>query len=383
MSGRPELLFPLFAELETLPGVGPKTAKLFPHIGIEAPRDLLFALPYAVVDRRRRATIAGADLPATMSVEVTIGAHRPPRNKGGAYRIHVEDAEADFQLVFFHARGDYLKKLAPTGSRRLVSGKVEFFDGMAQMVHPDHVVQPFEANEIPDFEPVYHLTQGVSQKLMTRAARGALQRAPELAEWIDASQKAEAGWPDWHDAVRAAHAPTGLADVAPEAKTRTRLAYDEFFAHQLTLALARRQARRPKGMQSVATGALQSKVLHSLPFRPTGAQMRAVAEISDDMASSARMNRLLQGDVGSGKTLVALMALLVAVEAGGEGVMMAPTEILARQHYEGLRPLAEQAGVVLELLTGRDQGGERRRKLSALGAGGIALLVGTRSVFQG
>ena len=382
MSARPELLYPLFADLETLPGVGPKTAKLLPQIGIEAPRDLLFALPYAVVDRRRRSTISGADLPATLTVEVTIGAHRPPRNKGGAYRIHVEDEAADFQLVFFHARGDYLKKLAPTGARRLVSGKVEFFDGMAQMVHPDHVVQPHEASDIPDFEPVYHLTQGVSQKLMTRATRGAVERAPKLMEWIDASQKAEAGWPDWRDAIEEAHTPKGLADFAPEAKVRTRLAYDEFFAHQLTLALARRQARRPRGVQSVATGALQSKVLESLPFRPTNAQMRAVREISDDMASPERMNRLLQGDVGSGKTLVALMALLAAVEAGGQGVMMAPTEILARQHLEGLRPLAEEAGVVLELLTGRDKGGERRRKLDALAAGDIAILVGTHSVFQ-
>jgi ATP-dependent DNA helicase RecG len=382
MSTRPAILFPLFAELETLPGIGPKSAKLLPHIGIEAPRDLLFALPYAVVDRRRRATIRGADLPLTLTVEVTIGAHRPPRNKGGAYRIHVEDAEADFQLVYFHARGDYLSKLAPPGARRLVSGKVEFFDGMAQMVHPDHVVPPEDADDIPDFEPVYYLTQGISQKVMMRACQGALARAPDLEEWIDSAQKTAVGWPDWLEAIRRAHAPEGLCDFSPDAPARARLAYDEFFAHQLTLALARRQARRPRGISSVATGRLQSRVLRALPFRPTGAQMRAVDEISADMAAPERMNRLLQGDVGSGKTLVALLALLVAVEAGGQGVMMAPTEILARQHLEGLRPLAEEAGVVLEILTGRDKGAERRRKLEALAEGRIAILVGTHSVFQ-
>ena len=220
MTGRPEQLFPLFAGLETLDGVGPKTAKLLEQTGIEAPRDVLFSLPYAVVDRRKRSTIKGQDLPATMTVEVTIGAHRPPRSRGGAYRIHVEDAGADFQLVFFHARGDYLKKVAPTGERRVVSGRVEIFDGLAQMVHPDHIVLPGEAKDIPDFEPVYHLTQGVSQKLMFKAAASALSRAPELKEWIDPSQAEGAGWPAWYPAIQQAHRPKGMDDLSPSAPAR-------------------------------------------------------------------------------------------------------------------------------------------------------------------
>ncbi|WP_050602408.1 ATP-dependent DNA helicase RecG [Ruegeria sp. 6PALISEP08] len=382
MSGRPEQLFPLFAGLETLDGVGPKTAQIMAQTGVESPRDVLFGLPYAVVDRRRRDTIQGADLPATLTVEVTVGTHRPPRNKGGAYRVHVEDSQADFQLVFFHARGDYLKKVLPEGSRRVVSGKLELFDGLAQMVHPDHMLPVEQTQEIPEFEPVYHLTQGLTQKTAFKASRSALARAPELEEWIDPAQVAQQNWPDWASAIQAGHNPQGADDVAPFAPARQRLAYDELFAHQLTLALARQRERKSRGIVSVATGALQSKVLDSLPYRPTGAQSRAVAEISADMASDARMNRLLQGDVGAGKTLVAFMALLIAVEAGGQGVMMAPTEILARQHLEGLRPLAEEAGVVLELLTGRDKGAERRAKLEALKQGNIHILVGTHAVFQ-
>ena len=382
MTGRPEPLFPLFAGLETLPGVGPKIAKLMAQLDIVAPRDLLFSLPYAVTDRRRRTTIRGATLPATLTVEVTVGAHRPPRSKGGAYRIHVEDAEGDFQLVFFHARADYLQRILPTGGRRVVSGRVELFDGMAQMVHPDHAVPPDEAGDIPDFEPVYPLTQGVSQKVMFKAARAALDRAPELAEWIDAAQKRKHGWPDWHTAMAQAHAPEGLDDVLPSAPARERLAYDELMAHQLTLALARRRERKARGIVSRATGVLQRKVIGHLPYAMTGAQARAIEEIAADMAAPERMNRLLQGDVGAGKTLVAFLALLVAVEAGGQGVMMAPTEILARQHLEGLRPLAEEAGVVLEILTGRDKGAERRARLAALAAGKIQILVGTHAVFQ-
>ncbi|AVO39187.1 ATP-dependent DNA helicase RecG [Pukyongiella litopenaei] len=382
MSGRPEQLFPLFAEVETLPGIGPKTARLLESVDVTAPRDLLYSLPYSVVDRRRRDSIRGADLPATMTVEVTVGAHRPPASRGGAYRILVEDAQSDFQLVFFHARASYLTRILPVGARRIVSGRVELFDGMAQMVHPDHVLPPAEAAEIPDFEPVYHLTQGVTQKTMFKATRAALERLPELGEWIDLAQLGREGWPGWGAAMRAAHAPQGKVETAAEAPARARLAYDELMAHQLTLALARRRERKARGISSRGTGVLRDRVLAALPYSPTGAQTRALAEIAGDMAAPERMNRLLQGDVGAGKTLVALLALLVAVEAGGQGVMMAPTEILARQHLDGLRPLAEHAGITLDILTGRDKGAERQAKLAALAAGEIQILVGTHAVFQ-
>ncbi|WP_054304496.1 ATP-dependent DNA helicase RecG [Gemmobacter sp. LW-1] len=379
---RPPELFPLFADLETLEGVGPKTAKAMAGLGVERPKDLLFLLPHSGVDRSRRASVRDVVPPAVVTVEVTVGSHFPPRQKGRPYRVAVKDSALEFQLVYFHARGDFLSRLLPTGQRRIVSGRVELFDGIAQMVHPDHVLRPEEAGDLPEFEPVYPLVAGVTQKVLAKAAQAAVARAPELAEWIDGPLKRREGWPDWHAAVQAVHAPESAADLAPAAAARARLAYDELFAHQVTLALARMRARCGKGRASVGTGVLQRKVLDSLPYAPTGAQSRAVGEIAADMASGLRMNRLLQGDVGAGKTLVALMALLVAVEAGGQGVMMAPTEILARQHLEGLRPLAEAAGVRLDLLTGRDKGAERAAKLRALAEGETGILVGTHAVFQ-
>lgn len=382
MSQRPEALFPLFAGLETLEGVGPKTAQNFAGLGVQTPRDLLFTLPYSGIDRSRRNSVKGAVLPATLTVLVTIGSHRPARNKGGAYRIHVEDAETSFQLVYFHARGDYLARQMPEGARMIVSGRVELFDGVAQMVHPDFAVPEAEAGTLPLFEPVYPLTHGVTQKLMYKATRGALARLPDLAEWIDPEQKKQAGWPDFGPAVGAAHDPQEIADLAATAPARERLAYDELLAHQITLALARQKERRKQGRSTKGDGSLQARVLASLPYQPTGAQTRAISEITADMAQPQRMNRLLQGDVGAGKTLVAFMALLAAVEAGGQGVLMAPTEILARQHLQGLRPLAEEAGVVLEILTGRDKGAERQAKLAALAGGDIQVLVGTHAVFQ-
>ncbi|WP_339912597.1 ATP-dependent DNA helicase RecG [Sulfitobacter litoralis] len=382
MTGRPEALFPLFSKLETLEGVGPKTAQNFAQLGVMAPRDLLFTLPYSGIDRRLQGSVQDAILPTTVTVAVTVGAHRAPANKGGAYRIHVEDSATAFQLVFFHARGDYWKRQMPEGSRRIVSGRVELFDGIPQMVHPDFVVPEAEAGDIPTFEPVYPLTSGITQKLMYKATRAALSRAPEVGEWIDPNQKKQEDWPDFADALQQAHAPRDMADLSSAAPARARLAYDELLAHQLTLALARAKDRRKAGRETVGNGTLQQRVLKALPYAPTAAQTRAIGEITNDMAYGTRMNRLLQGDVGAGKTLVAFMALLCAVEAGGQGVLMAPTEILARQHLEGLRPLAEQAGVVLELLTGRDKGAERRAKLAALEGRAIQILVGTHAVFQ-
>ncbi len=379
---RPAELFPLFAELETLEGVGPKLAKLFLSLGVEKPKDLLFLLPHSGVDRARKASVRDVVPPCTVTVEVEVANHMPPRTKGKPYRINVRDSLLEFQLVFFHARGDYLTKLLPTGQRRLISGKVELFDGIAQMVHPDHVLRVEEAGELPPFEPVYPLSAGITQKQVAKAVAATLTRAPVLPEWIDGPLLAREGWPDWATAMARVHAPKAQADLSPTDPARVRLAYDELFAHQLTLSLARAALRRGKGQVTRGTGALQRKVLASLPYQPTGAQTRAVAEISLDMENPLRMNRLLQGDVGSGKTLVAFLSLLVAVEGGGQGVMMAPTEILARQHHEGLEPLAAAAGVRLELLTGRDKGADRVAKLADLAAGRIDILVGTHAVFQ-
>ena len=379
---RPEVLFPLFADLTNLAGIGPKTAANLAQIDIAKPRDLLFTLPHAVIDRRRRDSVLGLNYPDTATVEVLVGRHTPPRQKGRPYRITVEDAETAFQLVFFHANPEYLHRMLPEGERRLVSGKVELFDGIPQMVHPEHMVKADQAESIPAFEPVYPLTHGVTQKQMVKAAVAAQERLPDLDEWIDAALFAQEEWPAWANAIRAAHAPERAAEITAEAPARQRLAYDEFFAHQLTLALARQAMRRGKGRPTKGDGALRAKVLASLAYAPTAAQTRANAEIAADMASDARMSRLLQGDVGSGKTLVAALALITAVEAGGQGVMMAPTEILARQHLASLGKLCAAAGVRVEVLTGRDKGAGRAVKLEDLAKGKIDILLGTHAVFQ-
>ncbi|MEM9392261.1 MAG: ATP-dependent DNA helicase RecG [Pseudomonadota bacterium] len=382
MSTRPSALFPLFADLESLPGIGPKTAQLLDGAGIQRPRDLAFTLPQSGIERRSVKTVQEGPFPSVMTVEVEVLRHSPPRTKGRPYRVEVRDAQTVFPLIFFHARKDFLEKILPPGERRLVSGKVELYDGIGQMVHPDHVLELTEAASLGSFEPVYPLTAGVAQKTMQKAVAGTLTLVPEFAEWADPELVAREKWPVFNAALTQAHAPKAQTDLTPESRARQRLAYDELFAHQITLALARAHRRRAPGRPLRGTGMLIRPVLDALPYTPTQAQQRVIAEITDDLAAPHRMNRLLQGDVGAGKTLVALVAMLLAVEAGCQAALMAPTEILARQHLESLRPLADQAGVVLEVLTGRDKGRERQAKLRALKAGDIQILLGTHALFQ-
>ena len=379
--GRPPALFPLFAGIDTLPGIGPKGRAALEQMGVEKPRDLVMTLPASGITRRRIAALSEARPPEIVTIAVTVLRHHPPQVRGRPWRVHCSDGMTDLTLVFFRPRENWIEGQLPAGQRRIVSGKLELFDGHAQMVHPDHILS--EADPLPPaFEPVYPLSAGLTQGVMTRSAKAALQLVPEVQEWIDPQLIRERGWPSFTQALAQAHAPQSPADMSPDSPARARLAYDEFLAHQMTLALVRREKRRLKGRASAGDGRLRRAVLDHLPWPPTGAQARAAQEIADDMASDRRMNRLLQGDVGAGKTLVAMLAALVAVEAGGQAVLMAPTEILARQHARALEPLARAAGIRLAALTGRDKTAARQQILTDLADGGIDILVGTHAVFQ-
>ena len=381
-AGRPEILFPLFAEVETLDGVGPKTARLFAKMGVRRLADLLTLAPLRLVDRRLRGSLAGVPDGEVATVPVTVEAHYPARRRGLPHRVAVRDEGAGFFLVWFNLRTETIEAMLPLDAERVVSGKVETRDGVRQMVHPDHVLRPPEVDALPPFEPVHPSTEGLAPRLVSRAVAQALERAPELPEWIEPGLLAARGWPAWREALRLLHRPRDESELPARAGARDRLAYDELLSHQLALALARERRRRAKGRATEGDGRLREAVLAALPWTPTSAQARASAEIAGDMAAPFRMNRLLQGDVGSGKTLVALLAMLTAAEAGGQAALMAPTEILARQHLESLRPLLAPLGVEPVLLTGRDKGAARAEKLAAVASGEAALIVGTHALFS-
>ena len=379
---RPEILFPLFALAGVLPGVGPRTAKLLE--GLTGPHvvDVCWHLPVGLIDRRYAPTLDTAEPGRIATLTLQIGAHAAPHNPRQPYRIHGSDETGEIELVFFHARPDYLNKVLPEGEVRVVSGRVEIFGGRLQMTHPDHIGKLEDLDSLKTVEPVYGLTGGLTLKTVSKAVHAAVARAPDLPEWLDAAYQAREGWPSWHVALTAVHTPQSGADLEPTTPARQRLAYDELLANQLALALVRHHQTAQRGRAISGDGHLREKILGALPFDLTGSQRQAVDEILADMARPARMLRLLQGDVGSGKTVVALLAMLAAVETGAQAAIMAPTEILARQHYKTIAPLAEAAGVTLVLLTGRDKGKARAAVLSQLESGEAHLAVGTHALFQ-
>ncbi|MDX2223944.1 MAG: ATP-dependent DNA helicase RecG [Rhodospirillaceae bacterium] len=381
---RPAVLNPLFAPVTKLTGIGPRLAKLIDKLAGPRVVDLLWHLPAGVIDRRFSPKVGDAPpgAVATMIVKVLAHSPPPPRNARVPYRITCEDETGRIVLVFFHGQGDYLERALPAGETRVISGKVELFDGRRQMTHPDHIVLLDQLASVQRVEPVYPLTAGLSPKVLDKAIHGALALAPDLPEWLDPAYQRRQGWPAWRDALRAAHAPTDEADVSPLTLARQRLAYDELLSNQLALALVRLKARKRRGRSLVGDGTLRAKIETALPYRLTGAQVRALAEIAADMASEHRMLRLLQGDVGSGKTVVALLAMIAAVEAGCQAALMAPTEILAKQHHDTIRPLAEAAGVRVELVTGRVKGAAREQLLAEIAAGHVPLVIGTHALFQ-
>ena len=390
---RPDILTPLFASLRGLPGVGPKTAALYDRLldgaGVETGQgarlvDLLFHLPSGIIDRRLKPGVARAPEGAIVTLRLTIDRHRPPpRGSRAPYRVYGFDETGEIALVFFSARADWVTKLLPEGEVRWVSGRVEWFNGAPQMVHPDHVVSEAEFATLPLVEPVYPQTEGLTSRAIARAVKGALERLPRLGEWQDPEWLARRRFPDFATALAAVHHPEGTPGEGADAPALARLAYDEFLAQQLTLALVRASAKRTAKPPRIATGALTEAILDALPYRLTGAQERAVEDIRRDLAAPERMLRLLQGDVGAGKTLVAVLASAMAIEAGGQAAIMAPTDLLARQHARSLAPLAEAAGIEWAVLTGREKGATRERILEGLADGRIRLLVGTHALFQG
>ncbi len=387
---RPALLDPLFASVSSLPGVSPKLAELLARLlGREDAEDarvldLLFHAPSSIVDRRNQPGIVLAPEGVIVTITGRIDRHQPPPpgKSSMPYRVFLHDQTGELALTFFRAKGDWLSKALPIDETVTVSGKVDWFNGRASMVHPDYMVKASEAQNLPLVEPIYPMTAGLSSKVLRKAIDGALARLPVMPEWADPALAQKQGFPEVDEAFRALHDPRDEMDIDPQAPARRRLAYDEFLAGQVSLSLVRQKLRKVAGRPVHATGAISKRILAALPFSPTRSQTEAVADILKDMAGNERMLRLLQGDVGSGKTLVALLSMAAAVESGGQAVLMAPTEILARQHFSTISKLADAAGITVDVLTGRTKGREREAILERIASGETQIVIGTHALFQ-
>ncbi|HXN68685.1 MAG TPA: ATP-dependent DNA helicase RecG [Bradyrhizobium sp.] len=385
---RPQLLNPLFAPITSLAGVGPKQDKLFRYLlsRDETPRivDLLLHLPASVIDRRARPKVRDAVPGTVVTLEVTVDRHRPtpPRNPRAPHLVYASDDTGDVVLTYFRSPPGYVEKLLPVGAKRYVSGTVQMYDGMLQITHPDRVVDEAGFAKLSGIDPVYPLTEGLALGSLRRAVAQALQKLPALPEWISPEVIRRCKFPPIAQALQRVHVPVELTDILPDGPYWSRLAFDELLAGQLALALVRAQLRRPAGDRHAGDGHLRKKIIDALPYALTASQRQASAAISEDLRQPVRMLRLLQGDVGSGKTVVALLAAAAVAEAGKQAALMAPTEILARQHIKTIAPLAERAGLGVAILTGREKGKERREILARLEAREIDLLVGTHALIQ-
>lgn len=387
---RSSSLDPLFRSLHAIKGVGDKLAALLRRFfgapeGQEAiALDLLMHMPSGIVDRRRQVGIAEAYHNQVVTLRLHIDRHQPPpRGKPHVpHRVFAHDETGDISLVYFGAQGGWVERALPVGEERFVSGQIGFFNGEKQITHPDYVVEPESVATLPLVEPVYPLTNGLSSKALTRLVKQVLETLPDLPEWIPAETLDKFSWPSFGDAMHAVHNPRQPADGDLWAPTRMRLAYDEYFAGQMTLQLIRSSLIAERGVGRAFTGYITDRVAATLPFALTDGQQQAVAEIRADLAASDRMSRLLQGDVGAGKTVVALMAMAAMAESGAQSTLMSPTELLAAQHYKTLKPLADAAGIGIALLTGKMGAAERRTALTGLANGDITIAVGTHALFQ-
>ncbi|MCF8475205.1 MAG: ATP-dependent DNA helicase RecG [Emcibacter sp.] len=380
---RPEILYPFFADTISLPGVGGRIAGLLEKIIGRKVVDLIWHMPVDVIDRRSSPKLSEITYDQIVTLDLTIGKHdSPPRGTNRPYRVWCHDATGNLQLIFFHAKGDYIKTQLPEGEVRTISGKVEVYNNQLQMSHPDYMLLPSKRDEIPEIEPIYPLTAGISGKVMAKIIRGALEKIVALPEWQDKTLIKREGWPDWYNAINKIHHPKLSQDLQINSPARLRLAYDEFLANQLALEIMRRQNQKKKGRCLVAKGHLKQALLEKLPYSLTDAQKQCIEEIDHDLAAPFAMMRLLQGDVGSGKTVVALLAMLNAVENGVQAAIIAPTEILARQHYANIVEMLDGLGVSVAILTGRDKGKARAMLLDQLHTGEIDIIVGTHALFQ-
>ena len=378
---RPKILFSLFAPTTTLKGVGPRIAKSIEALAGPKLVDLIWHMPREIIDRRLKPTVSDAPVGSVCTLTLTIKKHEKGF-KRSPYKVRCSDKTGTITLIFFHPKEDYLLRILPVGEQRLVSGNVEQFKDGKQITHPDYILKVEDAEMLPSVEPVYPLTAGLTVKTLGKAVRSAIAKLPNLTEWLDPALQKQRGWPSWNDAVQTIHSPKGHRDLDPDNVCRSRLAYDELLANQLALALIRRASRKLPGRSINGNKKFRRQVLASLPFELTDAQKNALAEISNDMEQPSRMLRLLQGDVGSGKTVVALLAALTAIEDGGQVALMAPTEILARQHFNTFRDILSVTDIKVSVLTGSDRGSTRNDILTGLRDGSLSLVVGTHALFQ-
>jgi ATP-dependent DNA helicase RecG len=379
---RSEKINPLFATISSLSGVGPKIEKLFNKIVGNRLVNLLWHLPYNVIKRKKHKNIRNAEINSLVIFKIKIIEHRPSRFKKQPYKVNCLCGEEPIDIVFFFAKHPYIKSILPIGEERLISGKLEYFRNKYQCTHPSHIIKIDSINEIKEIEPIYGLTAGLTQKIYLKTFNNVIKKLPDLEEWIDSDIINKFSFEEWKRSLINIHNPKSNEDILPNNVFRRRLAYDELLAHQLAISIVRNYNKKQKGIKFIDNSELVNKCIKKLPFTLTNSQKNAWKQISDDLKSENQMVRLLQGDVGAGKTIVALLAMLQAIDSGYQASLMVPTAILAYQHYDTLNNLLSNMKIKIILLTSKDIGKSRLEKIELIKNGEAKLIIGTTSLIQ-
>ena len=381
---RPQFLFPLFGSLENLKGIGSKTVLNLKKIGIYKPLDFLYSFPTNLKTRVFANTVSDLNVNKVVIIKIKIIKHNFKYFKG-PLNIEVTDGLKKINLIFFNAKNDWIKKNFPIEQERIISGKLEKYKNQFQIIHPDYIEKIFDIDKIPVIEPIYSLTKGISQKVFLNSVNQILQLISEEisnCEWINKKRLKEMNWTDFKNSLKKIHNPKTNEDISLNSNYRLRLAYDELLSHQLSLVIARSFSKKNTKKRKKIGYKFSTLMKKRLPFSLTNSQEKCIAEIQSDLSNDERMYRLIQGDVGSGKTLVAFFSMLFVAENSGQAVLMVPTDILAKQHYNNFQEYTKNIEVNSVLLTGKMKTNEKKQVLEAIKLGQADIIIGTHSLFQ-
>ena len=369
---RPKILYKLFSNLETIKGIGPKNAKLIERLCGKYLLDLILHRPIAYIDRRNSPKIKDLSNNSIVTLILKVDGHTPSFNKRMPYKITCSDDTGQLNIVYFNLRGPYLKKMFPIGSKKVVSGKVEEFNGIFQMTHPQHIADESNLDSVKKIECVYPLTAGISSKIIQKSINSSLAIIDDLPEWIPIDYLQKNNWTSWKKSIYEMHNPNELKEDKEDIYLN-RLVFDELLSQQLTVRLIKNKISKLKGNTIKPNGSLLEQLKSHLSFELTDDQNQAIKEISKDQSSPNKMLRLIQGDVGSGKTIVALHSMIQCAENSKKSILMAPTEILAEQHYNTIKFFAEKLRLSCALITASNKKNHNYES---------DILIGTHALFQ-
>jgi len=368
----------IFSAVNNLKGVGPQLSKYLKKKKIEKIKDIVLNLPYSDTDRSKIYKLNELEIGKIQSIKVLVKKLNFPRIRNLPNKIICEDETGKIEIVYFNSREGYLRKLFPLNEWVIISGKINYFNKKYQITNPDYVTTVDNQEYVVKNIPKYNLTKGINEKKYRFISEQVINNLPSVEDWLDVKFIKENNLINWNDGIKSLH--TSKAAKNSLSKSFRRLVFDELCANFFALSENRRRKKKKK-IPKVFKSDSSKKIIKNLPFNLTQSQIEVYNEINVDLLSDNRMFRIIQGDVGSGKTIVSLLSIINVIKSGYQCALMSPTEILAKQHYELSKKIFKN-NIKIEFLTGKTEYKFRKDILNNLKNGKIDLLIGTHALFQ-